>query len=225
MIKLYGHVNRKSPNTLKLRAALAESGVRYEYVVVNLDAGEQKRPEFLALNPHGKIPVLVETDEAGASFALAESDAILWYIAERFPQAGLLPGARAGLTQAQARARVLQWCDFTSTGLYAAYLDLYIHTVKGAPDKRVSWIGEAAGHKMSRLMGVLDGVLAGRAGGYLAGDFSIADLAAAAVLQTVKSRIAPDPSADRPHIAAWYARVTSRPAWQSAIDEAEGGKS
>jgi len=227
MIKLYGHANRKSPNTLKLRAALAEAGARYEYVVVNLDSGEQKRPEFLALNPHGKIPVLVESAQAAtatgaaAPFALAESDAILWYIAERFPEAGLLPAA-GGLSPAQARARVLQWCDFTSTGLYATYLDLYIHTMKGAPDKRVSWIGEAAGQKMSRLMGVMDGVLAGRA--HLAGDFSIADLAAAAVLATVKSRITPDPSADRPHVAAWYARVTSRPAWRSVIDDAEGAK-
>src|SRR6185369_7274797 len=171
MIKLYGHVNRKSPNTLKLRVALAEAGARYEYVVVNLDAGEQKRPEFLALNPHGKIPVLVD-----GAFVLPESDAILWYIAETFPEAKLLTAAAgaAGAAGAQARARVLQWCDFSSTGLYQAYLDLYIHTVKGAPDKRVSWIGEAAAQKMDRLMGVMDTVLGGRA--HLAGDFSIADL-------------------------------------------------
>jgi glutathione S-transferase len=222
MITLYAHVNRKATNTLKLRVALAEAGAAYEYRAVDLDAGEQRRPEFLALNPHGKIPVLVDGD-----FVLAESDAILWYLGERFPDARLLPAAGAGdLAAAQARARVLQWCDFTSTGLYVTYLDLYIHTVKGAPDKRVSWIGEAAAHKMNRLLGVMDGVLAGRAaaGGHLAGDFSIADLAAAAVLATVKSRITPDPSADRPHIAAWYARVTSRPAWRSAIDEAEGAK-
>src|SRR6185369_10234358 len=165
MIKLYGHVNRKSPNTLKLRVALAEAGARYEYVVVNLDAGEQKRPEFLALNPHGKIPVLVD-----GAFVLPESDAILWYIAETFPEAKLLTAAAgaAGAAGAQARARVLQWCDFSSTGLYHAYL---------------------------------------------AGEFSIADLAAATVLQTVKTRIPRDPSADRPHITDWYARVAARPAW------------
>lgn len=211
---LYGHVNRQSPNTFKLRAALAQAGARYEYRAVDLDAGQQKRPEFLALNPHGKIPVLVDGD-----FALAESDAILWYIGEMFPAAGLLPIARdAGDTGAlQARARVLQWCAFSSTGIYQAYLDLYIHTVRGAPDQRVSWIGEAATAKMDRLLGVMDGVLARR--DFLAGIFSLADLGAAAVLQAVKTRLPRDPSACRDAIAAWYARVTTRPAWQQALQE------
>jgi len=215
-MKLHGHVNRRSPNTLKLRAALAEAGADYEYVVVNLDAGEQKRPVFLALNPHGKIPVLQDGD-----FVLAESDAILWYIAERFPEARLVPApsAAAGTaTAAEARARALQWCDFASTGLYQAYLDVYIHTVRAAPEKRVSWIGEAAAQKMDRLMDVMETVLAGR--DHLAGDFSIADLAAAAVLQTAKARLPRDPFAERAHAAAWYARVTARPAWTAANGEA-----
>ncbi len=127
MITLHAHVNRKSPNTLKLRVALAEAGADYEYRAVDLDAGEQRRPQFLALNPHGKIPVLVDGD-----FVLAESGAILWYLGERFPDARLLPAAGThDVAAAQARARVLQWCDFSSTGLYQAYLDVYIHKVKG----------------------------------------------------------------------------------------------
>jgi len=214
MLTLYAHVNRRSPNTFKLRAALAEAGADYQYRAVDLDAGEQKRPEFRALNPHGKIPVLVEGD-----YVLAESDAILWYLGEKFPEARLLPPAGdGGVAARQARARVLQWCAFSSTGLYQAYLDLYIHQVVGAPDKRVSWIGDAAARKMERLMGVLDGVLARRE--YLAGDFSLADLAAAGVLQTVKARIPDDPTAGRAAIAAWYARVSGRPSWQRAQPEA-----
>ena len=217
MLTLYAHVNRRSPNTFKLRLALAEAGARFDYRAVDLDAGEQRRPEFLALNPHGKIPVLVDGD-----FVLAESDAILWYLGERFPEARLLPVAgvagAAGAAARQARARVLQWCAFSSTGLYQAYLDVYIHKVVGAPDKRVSWIGDAAAKKMERLMGVLDGVLARR--DYLAGDFSLADLAAAGVLQTVKARIPDDPTAGRAAIAAWYARVSDRPSWQRAQPEA-----
>ena len=214
MITLHAHVNHKSPNTLKLRAALAEAGAHYQYRAVDLDAGEQRGPEFLALNPHGKIPVLVEGD-----FVLAESDAILWYIGERFPEANLLPpvGAR-DLAAMQGRARVLQWCDFTATGLYQAYLDVYIHKVKGkkdTQDKQVSWIGEAAAQKMDRLLGVMDGVLTRRE--FLAGDFSLADLAAAAVLQSVKSRIPGDPTTGRAAIAGWYERVIGRPAWQEAI--------
>jgi glutathione S-transferase len=214
MLTLYAHVNRRSPNTFKLRLALAEAGATYDYRPVDLDAGEQKRPEFLALNPHGKIPVLVDGD-----FELAESDAILWYLGERFPESGLLPLAgAAGAAARQGRARVLQWCAFSSTGLYQAYLDLYIHKVVGAPDKRVSWIGDAAARKLERLLGVLDGVLGRR--DYLAGDFSLADLAGASVLQTVKARIPGDPTAGRAAIAAWYARVSGRPSWRRAQPEA-----
>jgi glutathione S-transferase len=213
MMKLYGHVNRKSPNSLKLRVALAEAGARYQYIPVDLAAGQQREPGFLALNPHGKIPLLLDE-----GFPLPESDAILWYIAERFSQARLLPPADGSLLATQERARVLQWCDFVSTGVYQAFVDLYIHTLQGAPDKRVSWIGAAAAEKMERLIGVMDGVLGGRS--YLVGDFSIADIAAASVLQAVKSRCPRDPTAERAHIAAWYARVTARPSWQQAMQDA-----
>ena len=131
------------------------------------------------------------------------------------------PGAH-DLEATQARARVLQWCDFASTGLYQTYLDVYIHKVKGKQDKQdkqVSWIGEAAVQKMDRLLSVMDGVLARRE--FLAGDLSLADLAAAAVLQSVKSRIPGDPTTGRAAIAGWYERVIGRPAWQEAITPPE----
>jgi glutathione S-transferase len=189
MLTLHAHVNRRSPPTFKLRLALAEAGAAYDYRPVDLDAGEQKRPEFLSLNPHGKIPVLVDGD-----FVLAESDAILFYIAEAFPAARLLPPAGDGSAVArQARARALQWCGFASTGLYQAYLDVYIHKVVGAPDKQVSWIGE----------------------------LSIADLGAAAVLQAVKLRLPGEPLAGRAALAGWYARVSDRPSWRRAQPEAQ----
>jgi glutathione S-transferase len=216
MITLYAHVNRRSANTLKLRVALAEARAEYEYRAVNLDAGEQRRPEFLALNPHGKIPVLIDGD-----FVLAESDAILWYLGERFPEARLLPVAGSrDVAAAQARARVLQWCDFSSTGLYQAYLDVYIHKVRGAPDKSVSWIGEAAAQKLDRLLGVMEVVLAKRA--FLAADFSLADLAVASVLFSVKAKLPGDPTTGRAAIAAWYQRVTGRASWQSVMESTEG---
>jgi glutathione S-transferase len=229
MITLYAHVNRTSPNTLKLRAALAEAGARYEYRAVDLDGGDQKRPDFLALNPHGKIPVLVEGD-----FTLAESDAILWYIGELFPEAALLPRtADGGRRSVQDRARVLQWCNFSSTGLHQAYLDLRIHGATPTPasghrmpsgdtpvrsrDERIHWMGDAAAAKMERLLGVMDGVLARRR--FLAGDFSLADLAAASVIHAIKRRLPRDPTAGRDAIAVWYGRVTARPAWQQALSE------
>src|SRR5436190_599670 len=106
-MKLFGSTNKKSFNTMKIRAALAEAGAAYEFVPVDLPKGEHRTVDFLAMNPHGKIPVLLDE-----KFALAESDAILWYVAEKYPAAKLLPPADGTLQAMQGRALVLQWCDF-----------------------------------------------------------------------------------------------------------------
>jgi GST-like protein len=203
MLKLYGHLNRLSPNTLKLCVALAEAGAAYEYVAMDLGKGEQRRPEFLALNPHGKVPVLVEDD-----FVLPESDAVLWYIAERFPEARLLG------TTPRDRARALEWCDFASTALYPAYYDVYFHTQSGPPEKRVPALAEGGQQRFDRAVAVLDRVLAGRS--TFTGAFSIADIAAAAVLRAARDRVRYAP-ADHPAVEAWYAAVIGRPAWQRAL--------
>jgi glutathione S-transferase len=215
MLKLFGHASRTSPNSLKLRAALAEVGAEYQYVPVDLATGGQKTPEFLDMNAHGKIPVLLDD-----GFALPESDAILWYIAEKFPAGGLLPAASAngGLATLQSRARVLQWCDFTSTGLYPAYLDSYVHTVFAAPEKRVASIAESAAKKLTRAATVMEQTLVNRR--FLAGDqLSIADFAAAATVQIMKARLPEDPTGKFPHLTEWYQRITARPAWQVALSE------
>src|SRR5215831_16242025 len=138
-MKLYGAVNPRSFNTLKIRAALAEADAAYEFVPVDLSQGEARTPAFLALNPHGKIPVLVDGD-----FALAQSDAILWYVGEKFPEARLLPAADGTRAAAEGRARVLQWCVFASSELYAAYLEWWNFGHGTEPDKRVAAIADGA---------------------------------------------------------------------------------
>jgi glutathione S-transferase len=203
MIKLYGHLNRLSPNTLKLRVALAEAGAEYEYVAVDLGKREQLRAEFLAINPHGKVPVLVDDD-----FVLPESDAILWYIAERFPAANLL-----GSTPRE-RARAVEWCDFASTALYPAYYDVYFHTQGGAPERRLAAIAESGQQRFDRAFAVLDQVLSERT--FVAGAFSIADLALASVLRAARDRVRYEPWAHAA-VEAWYAGVTGRRAWQTSV--------
>jgi glutathione S-transferase len=209
-MKLFGSLNRKSFNTLKIRAALAEAGAAYEFVPVDIPRGENRTAEFLAMNPHGKIPVLRDGD-----FVLAESDAILWYVAEKFPGAQLVPGS-----DIQARARVLQWCAFASTGLYAAYVE-WSGLGKGTdPDKRVPAIADGALAKIDRALDVLEVVLGGRE--HLAGAFSIADLSNAAIVQTLTLKLAQlggDPLARRDRVRAWYGRVTSRPSWKQAVSD------
>jgi len=212
-MKLYGSTNLRSFNTLKLRAALAETGAPHEFVAVDLQKGEQKRPEFVAINPHGKIPVLVDE-----GFTLPESDAILWYVGEKYPEAKLLPRADGSLAATQARAQVLRWCDFASTALYPACAEFYTYGI-GDADKRIPWIAEAALQKIARATAVMETTLASQpsAQPYLAGAFSLADLSNAAIIVTLKLRLPSDPLADRPHTTAWFQRVTTRPAWAKVV--------
>jgi glutathione S-transferase len=206
MLTLYSHANRTAANTLKIRAALAEAGAEYAYVAVDLAKGEHKKPEFLAINPHGKVPVLTDDD-----FTLPESDAILWYVAEKFPKAGLLP------SDAKGRARVLQWCDFASTGLYVASYEIHIHTAWAEPANRSAWVTERAKGALERGMAVLDKQMTGRT--WIATDaLTIADFAVAAVLHMIQSR----PQLELrtyPAAFAHYERVAARPAWAKAISE------
>lgn len=206
MIKLYGHGARTAANILKIRAALADVGADYTYVVVDLAGGEQRRPEYLAINPHGKVPVLVDGD-----FTLPESDAILWYIAEKYPSAGLMP-ADVG-----ARARVHQWCDFASASLYASSYDLHTHSAGAEPATRSAFVAERARGALDRAIAVLEKHL-GANQHVAASTFTIADYAVAAVVLMLRTRGQLD-LATHPHIAAHFERVAARPAWAKATSD------
>jgi glutathione S-transferase len=209
-MKLYGSSNNKSFNTLKLRVALAEAGADYELIPIDLDKGEQQAPEFLRVNPHGKVPVLVDGD-----FALPESDAILWYIGEKYPEAKLLPPSDGAEAARQARARVLQWCDFASTTLYYAYSQFWNYAL-GAESDRNAKLAEAALGKIARGIGVMETVLGTRP--WLAGpSYSLADLSNASVVFALKRRLPSDPLAAAPAVRDWYERVTAREAWVRCI--------
>jgi glutathione S-transferase len=209
-MKLYGTSNNKSFNTLKLRVALAEAGASYELVPVDLDKGDQKHPDFLRINPHGKVPVLVDGD-----FVLPESDAILWYIGETYPEAKLLPAPEPGESARQARARVLQWCDFASTTLYYAYSQYWNYALGDEKDRHPD-LAEAALGKIARGVAVMESVLATRP--FLAGPaYSLADLSNASIVFALKRRLPKDPLADAPAVRDWYARVTAREAWKRSI--------
>lgn len=208
-MKLYGSSNDKSFNSLKLRLVLAEAGADYEYIPVYLGNKQQLKPAFLALNPHGKVPVLVDGD-----FALPESDAILWYLGEKYPDAKLLPPGDGTDATHRARARILQWCNFASTTLYPAYSDYWNHAL-GDESKRNSAGAEAALGKVARAVAVIETVLATRE--WIAGQsVSLADFSNAAMLLGLKRRLATDPLASSARAAAWYERVTARKSWKSA---------
>jgi glutathione S-transferase len=102
-MKLYGFAPTR---TIRVQWVLRELDVDFEYVQVDPTKGDHRRPEFLALNPAGKLPVLVDDD-----FVLNESIAIVLYLAEKYPQKGFLPA------DLRARAEVYRWLLFTATEL------------------------------------------------------------------------------------------------------------
>src|SRR5438477_12498114 len=123
-MKLYGFAPTRSARVLW---TLRELEVEFELVDVDVPGGEHRRPEFLALNPAGKLPVLVDGD-----FVLTESVAIVLYLAEKYPQKGLLP---SGLRE---RAEVYRWLLFSATELEQPLWRITRHTSLYPPEKRLA---------------------------------------------------------------------------------------
>jgi glutathione S-transferase len=103
--------------SIRVRWVLQELGVDFEAVTVNLRAGEHCHPEFLKINPAGKLPVLVDDD-----LVLTESVAIVLYLAEKYPHQGLLP------TDIKQRSQVYRWLLFTATELEQPLWRIARHT-------------------------------------------------------------------------------------------------
>lgn len=113
-MKLYEFAPTRS---IRVRWTLQELGVDFEPITINLRAGEHRQPEFLKINPAGKLPVLVDGD-----FVLTESVAIVRYLAEKYSAAGFLP------TDLQQRAELDQWLLFTATELEQPLWRIARHT-------------------------------------------------------------------------------------------------
>src|SRR5213080_3301256 len=103
--------------SIRVRWTLQELGVDFEAVTVNLVAGEHRRPEFLKLNPAGRVPVLVDDD-----LVLTESVAIVLYLAEKYSDKGLIP------TDLKERAQVNRWLLFAATELEQPLWRIARHT-------------------------------------------------------------------------------------------------
>ena len=123
-MKLYGFPPTRSIRVLWM---LQELGLDFEYIQVDPTKGEHRRPEFLTVNPAGKLPVLVDDD-----FVLTESVAIVLYLAEKYPQKGLLP------TDPRARAEVYRWLLFTATELEQPVWRIQRHTHGYSIEKRLA---------------------------------------------------------------------------------------
>lgn len=160
MIDLY---TAATPNGHKASIALEELGLPYTVHALSFDRQEQKSPEFLQINPNGRIPAIV--DRSKDDFAVFESGAILLYLAEKTGQ--LLPSDSKG------RSRVIQWLMFQMGGVGPMQGQANVF-FRYFPEKLQGPIDRYQ-HETRRLYEVLDRRL-GEAE-YLAGDYSIADIA------------------------------------------------
>jgi GSH-dependent disulfide-bond oxidoreductase len=197
-----------TPNSVKVTIALEELDLPYTLHGVNVRKGEQKTPEFLTLNPNGKVPVLVETDEMGQVFSLTESAAILVFLAEKTGR--LLPAT------GQDRARVFEQLFFHASGLSPAFGQSGFFQRFAATPEPIAL--ERFSTEANRTLHVLDTVL--EKNRFVAGDeFTIADIAHFGWLwRRGFPNITLD---DTPHVALWYADIESRSAVQRGIARIE----
>jgi len=199
MIDLY---TAATPNGYKVSIALEELGLPYTVHRIDLVALEQRRPEFLRINPNGRIPAIVDRDEG--DFAVFESGAILIYLAEKTGR--LMPSDPKG------RSLVIQWLMFQMGGIGPMMGQANVF-FRYFPEKIQPAIDRYHG-EVRRLFAVLDGRLADHE--YLAGDYSIADIANWAWVRTHKwSGVEIEPF---PHLARWKTLLAARPACQRGIN-------
>lgn len=194
-----------SPNCRKVRAVAYELGIALEMRPVNLLEGQARAPAFLALNPNGRVPVLVDGD-----FVLWESTAIVRYLAAG---SALIPGER------RAQADCDRWTAWQLSHLGPALRTVAFERIvkpwigRGAPDQALI---DAGATEFAALTAILDGALAGRdhvAGPLTVADFALAahySLAAAAGLEVAPHR----------RVEAWLARMLERASMRRALADA-----
>ena len=208
VIQLYSF---PTPNGVKVSAALEELGLPYEAHRVTLADADVKSPEFLSLNPNNKIPAIIDPNGPdGEPIGLFESGAILIYLAEK---AGKLLG-----NSAAERYKIIQWVMFQMGGVGPMFGQLgFFYKFAGAeiedPRPRERYINEA-----KRLLAVLEGQMEGKE--WIAGDYSIADLAICPWLRTLDFYGAKEVLGweDHPNLVAWLDRFVARPAVQIGLN-------
>lgn len=207
MIELYAYA---TPNSLKVPILLEELGVAYDYIAVNVKAGEQKLPEHLARNSNGKVPVIVDTEgPGGQAITVVESAAILIYLAEKFGR--FIPADPV------ARVRCFEWLMFQAAGLGPMFGQAG-YFLKLAPEKNPAAI-ERFHTEAKRNLAVLNDRLAGVS--WLAGsEISIADMATFGWIW--RRAFAEVDFSAAPQVERWFEAIQARPAVQRAIGRLTG---
>jgi len=197
MIKLYDYPD--CPFSQKVRVVLAEKDLEYERVLVDLRKGEQKTPEFLKLNPYGRVPVLIDED-----VVIYDSTVINEYLDEEYPNPPLMPEDSAG----RARVRLLE--DFADNSFTPPAGLVLTELNKPEAERDAERVRRYQGDLL-RVLGRLDVLLEGRE--FLVADFTLADIAfVPRVLLLPQLGIEAEPRWR--NVPAWVARLRARPSVQ-----------
>lgn len=188
-----------SPNSRRVQLALLELELPFDYVPVSLMEGAHKAPPYLALNPNGKVPTLVDGD-----LVLWESHAILEYLGDRYPE------KRLGAENPIERGEIGKWLFLNAAHFGPGMAGVFAHTIRLPEDQRIPKIAENGRAEVTRVMGLLDRVLSERP--FIALDrYTFADVAFAPSFAA-----APMLGFDLgayPALKGWLDRVMARPAW------------
>ena len=206
MITLY---TWKTPNGYKVPILLEELALEYELKPINISKGEQKTPEYVALNPNGKIPTFVDAETSGGPLTIFESGAILEYLAEVHGR--FLP------VDVHGNYAVMEWLMFQMAAI-GPMMGQLGHFVRFAPEK-VPYAITRYTDEVKRLLGVLDKRLGEVA--YVGGDYSIADIALFPWVRGMKTMEDLFPMTDYPNIARWLTEIEARPAVQTALQKVD----
>jgi len=203
MIEVYSWA---TPNGHKVHIMLEECGLPYRVHPVDIGAGQQFEPDFLAISPNNKIPAIVDSDGPdGQPMSLFESGAILLYLAGKTGR--FLPASIRG------RSEVMQWLMFQMGGV-GPMLGQAHHFRIYAPEK-IAYAVDRYSNEAKRLYGVMDKQLAKQK--YIAGsEYSIADIAIFPWLRSWKNQ-GIDWN-DYPHLKGWFDEIGARPAVQRGVE-------
>ena len=193
MIKLYGNAPTR---VLRVHWLLNALGLEYEEIPVNLMTGEHLKPEFLKINPAGKVPVLVDGDTV-----ITESSAIQLYLAEKFPQAGLIPQSL------KERGEMYQWIFFLVTEIEAPLWRIARNTAIYPEGERQPEDVKIAARECQAMLAILEQHMQGRQ--HLVGEqISVADMNAAYTLDWANEA---KMLGDCPTLQTYLKRLYARP--------------
>ena len=192
-----------SPFAWRVQLGLEEKGLRYEPRLLSFQAGDLKKPEYLAINPHGKVPALVDGD-----LTLYESQAILEYLDERYPAPSLLPAEAAA--RALLRVEELECILYFSEAFQKVARQVFFTPADQRDEKALA----EARAQVRMLLAGLEARAAKRKGDFLMGAaFTRADVSWIPFVE-IAARAGVDlDAATTPWLVAWRARMRARPSY------------